>query len=185
MIKSASKAVFRVDAAGVVATGALCVGVVLMGMQPVSESERHAAALRAEVSAAADETSKLSDKAELLKARAASLRVAIDENAVELRPSGSVNAQIARITDLANDASLTLGEIAPGKETTLTAHIERPVSLSGAGAFVDVVRFMQRLEARFPDLRVRSMNIRGSLEGPGTTSFTLELTWFSDRNGGE
>ncbi|GEM_PF-4278037 len=179
-----ASAVRRVDAVAVVALVAACVGIVMLGSAPVAESKRHVAELGVQLNAAKAENGALLDKASLLTERIALLRRALDENAVPLKPTGSVNAQIARITELANESSLTLGEIAPGKETKLPTHIERPVALSGAGAFADLVSFFERLESRFPDLRVRSFGLNRDRERPGTTMFNVELTWYSVSNAG-
>ena len=174
----------RVDGAGLALTVALCVAAVYFGTQPVAESKRRAASLRSDVRSASQEASLLMSRASVLTDRVSTLRRALEESTVPLKPSGSVNAQIARITGIAHAASLTIGEIAPGAETRLSTHIERPVHVSGSGAFPDVVGFLQSLQRGFPDLRVRSMRLHQDTKRPETVAFAFDLTWYADLSGG-
>ncbi len=172
-----------VDVAGGGVVVGLVVGAGWLAQLPVSESRERSARLRADVASAEGDVERLEGRLSSLEASEADLRDRIERNAVELSPGHTVNAQIARIADLADRAALTLGQIRPGEAEEVGEHTERPITLIGTGTFPSIVAFVESLESSFADLTLRSFDINADVEATENTRFVLELVWFADRAG--
>ena len=175
-------ATVRVDLAGAALGVVGLVGAWMLTRAPVEASRERASALEAEVAAAAEEASSLEAEAAGLRERASALEAELEATRVDLKPGSSVNAQIARIAELAQGTSLRLSEIRPGEGSVLSTHMERPVVLRGRAPFAALIGFVREVEDRFADLGVRSLSVSRGAEGE-EPSFEVTLVWFADRSG--
>jgi len=158
------------------------VGVWVLTRAPVEASREKAAALEAEVAEASAAAESLESESAVLRERAAALEAELEATRVDLKPGSSVNAQIARIAELAQGMSLRLSEIRPGDASVLSTHMERPVVVRGAAPFAALIGFIGEVEERFADLGVRELAVSRGVDGE-EPSFEVTLVWFADRSG--
>ena len=150
-----------------------------LGVAPAMARAARAEADRVELSNRKQHAADLTAQAAGSRADLAATREALAALPLRLEPAALVNERIAKLTDMASDARLSVSEIRPGIVTEGRDFDSVPITIAGTGTYPACADFLHRLHDRFPDTAVRAFRA-GQTEG-GAASFSVDLVWHTAR----
>ena len=102
-------------------------------------------------------------------------------SSLHLQSARIVNDRLARLTDLANAAGLSIEQIQPGQTANGPHYQTVALKLAGSGTYPAVARFLNQLHEKFPDTGVRAIDSTSGGTDPlaPLVNFRFELTWYA------
>jgi Tfp pilus assembly protein PilO len=170
---------WKLYAAALLGCAALSAGGYLLGVSPAMARAARTAADRTELAERRKKAGELSAAATVARAELVTTRDALAALPLKLEPAAAVNQRLARLTDLAGEANLSVAEVRPGTLTEGRDFDSVPIAIAGSGTYPACAQFLHRLHDRFPDTSVRSFRA-GQGEG-GSASFSIDLVWHTSR----
>jgi Tfp pilus assembly protein PilO len=170
---------WRVYAVCVLTCAGLSAGGYALGVAPAMSRAAQAESDRVELADRKQRAADLTAQVANSRADLAATREALVALPLRLEPAALVNERIAKLTDMASDARLSVSEIRPGIATEGRDFDSVPITIAGTGSYPACADFLHRLHDRFPDTAVRSFRA-GQAEG-GTASFSVDLVWHTAR----
>lgn len=161
---------------GLVCTGLLATGYWL-GAAPLAESAVSEQELQAQVRDAEADLRMHTAELERLSSQARMVKAQIQDRPMELQPAGSVNARLARLSELADACQLDLGVTRVGEPQRSGEHRYIPVELGGTGSMAGVGQLLGALHRDMPDLSVQGLELTRD-PAEGVARFNLKLVWF-------
>jgi Tfp pilus assembly protein PilO len=170
---------WRIYAAAVLACAALTAGGYALGVAPAMAHSARLEADRVELVSRRQQAAEASAAAAAARTDLAATRDALAALPLKLEPATLVNERLARLTDMASGARLSVAEIRPGAIKEGPDFDAVPISIAGTGTYPACAAFLHRLHAQFPDTTVRSF-LAAQAEGAPAT-FTFDLVWHAAR----
>lgn len=103
----------------------------------------------------------------------------LDALPLRLEQASRVNSRVARLADLASEMGLEVHEMLPDKARSGKRYDVVPISLSGAGDYNHVTRFMQRVHDSFADIAVMRFDLASDNPGSDDATFDIDLAWYT------
>jgi hypothetical protein len=163
--------------------GALCAGILgvtvagagwpMLRPAPEPSPAADAQAVKADLTAAEKEQSKL--RADLRHAEAELA------GAVTLRPAGELYDLLHSVATMAEECGVELQRTAPGKTEPHAGRVTvQSVSLAGTGTYASILRFVDRLHDARRDTRVNALTIQAApSRTPAKATFTMDFAWYA------
>lgn len=108
------------------------------------------------------------------------LRLAHDQQAVQLQPAEGINRHVARLTHLVNGRGLEVHQVQPGKPAVNDRYRVVPIVIAGRGEYPDCAELLNELQDAFPDTGVRQWELLNTLNDRTVApSYRLELAWYT------
>lgn len=98
-----------------------------------------------------------------------------------LAPLSSLNAKIARITELAAKHGLRISSLSPGAPKSSSLATLVPIRITGACESADTVRFLAAMHAGFPDVAVVGFVVAAPTGDASGAGVEIDLTWYAER----
>lgn len=161
--------------------GLVCAGLLAaaywLGAEPLAESAVSEQELQDQVRDAEADLRMHTAELERLSGQARIVRTQIQDRPMELQPASSVNARLARLSELAAACQLDLGVTRVGEPQRSGEHRYIAVELGGMGSMAGVGQLLTALHRDLPDLSVQSMELTRD-PAEGIARFNLKLVWF-------
>ena len=172
---------FYVGAAAVcVALSAAAYAIVVA---PAAERHNEQLARQKELRAAKAKAANLAGQLNTARTQLLATNDALSSRSLRLQPVAMVNQRVARLTDLANAAGLTIDEMRPGSVAEGPDYKTVPILIAGNGTYPACAAFLHTLRKSFPDTAVRSFettNNSASPDAPAAT-FQFDLVWHASK----
>lgn len=107
----------------------------------------------------------------------------LGESVIRLEAPSRLNDRMVRVTSLAAERGLVVGQIEPGTPSVAGQHTIVPFKLAGRATFSEMTRFLAALHGQFPDTRVDSLSLAAGAEEGKDGSFSVECAWFAAQEG--
>lgn len=114
---------------------------------------------------------------EALNAQLDQVQKELDDKPVSLQPASQINPLLAELARWADEQRLNVTGTTAGQPVALTYYDYVPISLSGEGAYADLLGFFKRLHSERGDLGVVAFNANRLPDGAGI-SYELQLAWY-------
>lgn len=177
--------IWQIDAIGLGVCAALAALWYFAGLQPLSEAKAARAALGSTVVERGQEAQRLRTLVADIDKQIVAVQAELDSGSIHLVPADGLNERVADLTRLAHEQGLRLDQIRPGAPVALPRFSKVPIQVAGAGTSADCARFLSAVHARYPDVGVAAMDIRGEPEMPERgTRFVLDLVWYAAPDAG-
>jgi Tfp pilus assembly protein PilO len=148
-----------------------------VGIAPMAQNVVGEQALNEQVRDAETELRKRTAELERINSQARRVMEQVRDRPLELQPPSTVNARLARLSELTEDCGLTLGTSRVGQPQRAGDHRYLPVELGGTGSMVGVARLLGELHRNMADVAVQGLELTRD-PGSGDARFTLKLVWF-------
>lgn len=144
------------------------------------EGETYRAA-RAQLSASAEAVAMLERERTELAGVLAEQEKRLASSERTLAPVSSLNAKIAKITELAAAHGMRISSLAPGVPKTSSLATLVPIRITGACESADTVRFLAAMHEGFPDVAVVGFVVLAPTGDAAGAGVEIELTWYAER----
>ena len=174
---------WQIYATGVAVCAAVSAGAYLAGIEPALARRAEAAANTAELQTRRENAAQLAGTLAATRRKLAETNRELAGLTLRLESAATLNSRLARLSDLAIEAGLTLDEVQPGTPADGAHYQTVPIRIVGAGTYPACAAFLRRLRERFPDTSVRSFELASSNplrhggRDPIPAVFRVELTW--------
>lgn len=176
------QALLPIDAAGIATVAGIAALIYLAWVGPLLAELRESRAAAVELASRLDEAARLRGELAQAEARARQARQRVEEAPRILRPLDGMNARLSELTNLAMECALSVEALSPGEPMRQERLVRVPVRLAGRGGYADVVRFLETLHARFPDVDVEGLRLASPGEAGGSATFSIDCAWLADRD---
>lgn len=174
----------QVHAAGAIALAGIGAAAYVFGVAPYSAASERAHALRMELTERSREESDLRKRQREAEVRLRTAEVDLRERGVTLRAPEELNAQVQEIAKLAKESGLEVDTLVPNARVGETQFARLPVRLTGRATPVNASSFMRMVRERFPDVTVRTFDVRAEVTTPGAiATVQMELDWYTLQTG--
>lgn len=167
----------RMDILAGLAVAALGSAFYMLGVKPVVDLKGQQTVLESflqqQRSAAGEALTKVHEK----ETKLSQTQNALKSNPVHLQPSGTVNARINKLTDLATKFDLKVDEIQPAEPTYGADYGTIPIHLAGRGTYRTWTAFLHEMTELLPDTSVQSFEL-SSKPGDAAAEFHVSLRWY-------
>ena len=170
---------WRIYLAGGVVCAALGAGAYAVGFSPATLRHARQAAKQTELRARKHKAANLAGQLNTARTQLTAITDSFANLPLRLEPATQVNQRLARLTDLANGAGLTIDEMRPGAIADGPDFKTVPILIAGNGTYPACAKFLHALRETFPDTAVLSFNTTNnsaSPESPAAT-FQFDLAW--------
>jgi len=102
-----------------------------------------------------------------------------------LEPALRINSRLTRLSDLAQSAEITIGQLTPSAATPEPAKrfTSVPIKVSGSGGFANCVNFLSALQEAHRDIKVSAITLTiaepASENQAARLDMTLDLVWYA------
>lgn len=169
----------REDMLGVAALLVVSAGAYLWGIEPVREAQAKAAEQRETLEKVRGEVEGREKQLIVLRTLLAKTR-ADAGHSISLSPPGLLAQRLTEIPAVAARQGVKVAEIQPGAAVALDGLAKQPIRFSGEGGYVDVVKFLDALDAELPDVEVTAISIFSlSNADQPTARFSADVSWYT------
>ncbi|MBI1189522.1 MAG: hypothetical protein GC200_02420 [Tepidisphaera sp.] len=169
----------REDMLGVAALVVVSVGAYLGGIEPVREAQAKAAEQR-------DTLTKLKGEVGEREQQLVALRTLLEKvrgdakHSIALSGPGLLAQRLTEIPAVATRQGVKVAEIQPSAAVALDGLSKQPIRFSGEGGYLDVVKFLDTLDAELPDVEVTALSIfsLSNADRP-TARFSADVSWYT------
>jgi hypothetical protein len=174
---------WQIDLAGISACLIMLGLLILCGLWPLAK--KHAAYNKQNITLAKEQDEVSAAQAEVfnMERKLDICRRSLAGSVVSLSRVGALNAQMSRLSALAEEVQLKVNETTSGKPVPTEHYVIVPIKLSGSGSYDKCTRFLHKLRQSFPDTGLDSMELTGNPDGTGL--FMIQLRWYASSNSGE
>jgi len=147
-----------------------------LGLRPVANQKTDVASLRKQVQAAEVSLRQKTADFEKLKTQVQQTQTRLENRPLQLRSASTLNAQLGRYSDLAEQCGLALSTTRVGDLAASGDHRYFPVTIGGSGPLVGVLRLLEVLHREYPDTSIHFIDMTRT-PGEGEARFELKLVW--------
>jgi Tfp pilus assembly protein PilO len=173
----------EIDGLGLLAVAALSALFYFVGIGPLLEHQKAAAAQQQELQMKQIAAAAAATDLQTANARLADQRKLIADNPLKLQSLADLNNRLARITALATAGGLDIANLHPQAPIDGTQYATVPMELAGTGGFADCVRYLHDLHEQLPDTTCTAVRLSGSADTPAPAHFIFELNWHAASQG--
>jgi Tfp pilus assembly protein PilO len=171
-------ACWHLDAVGAVICVVATLAVYLGGAKPLMRNHEHLVAQQEQLRTQQRHVARLEDALTALREHLQTVRRALDDSTLRLKPLSSLNQHVAEISALATRNDLRIDDIQTGVAQTGTHYEAVPVHLAGSGTYRTCTTFLNRLRQTLPDTSVSSFSLTTTAGGSaGLGMFRIDLQW--------
>lgn len=171
---------WQIDAAALGVFVLVGAAVYFVGLKPILDRQAERAGQQARLTAARQETLKLTADLNTSRSTLARIREKIKDSAIQLQSTRHLNQRLSEITKLATECGLQVNEIQPGSVSTGERYETVPISLAGAGQYEACATFLHRLQKTFPDTGISSFELGGHpRQSDRAADFSFGLIWYA------
>lgn len=160
--------------------GALCLMLLgagwWLGLRPVANQKTDVASLRKQVQTAEVSLRQKTAEFEKLNTQVQQTQARLENRPMQLRSANTLNAQLGRYSDLAEQCGLALSTTRVGDLAASGDHRYFPVTLGGSGPLVGVLNLLEVLHREHPDTAIHFIDMTRT-PGEGSARFELKLVW--------
>jgi hypothetical protein len=118
------------------------------------------------------------------KERLAQVQQQLAAGAVQLESAGHINKRIAGMTEFFSSCDLHVDDVQTGQVSNGVQYDLVPITIVGRGAYVQCVKLLHGLYAKYPDMSIMRVDLAGNpAERADTEKFRFELFWYAAPSG--
>lgn len=170
----------RVDLAGIALCLAIALAWYLTTVGPLLKQRFVTAGLRRKIAEQQEKAEQSRMALASTQHQLAVVRRDLATRGVQLDSAAHINRRIAVLTEFFADCTLHIDDVQTGRISSGPQCDLVPITIVGRGAYPQCVRFLHGLCARFPDMSVMRIELRGT---PARTvepeQFRFEMFWYA------
>lgn len=171
-------ACWHLDVVGAAVCLAAALAVYLGGAKPLIRNHERVVAQQEQLRTQQEHAAKLENTLEALREQLQTVRRALDNSTLRLKPLSNLNLHVAEISALATQNGLQIDDIQTGAVRIGTHYEVVPVHLAGSGTYRTCTMFLNRLRRTLPDTSVASLSLTATAgDTSGGGKFRMDLQW--------
>ena len=172
--------VWHIDGLGAAGCAVLSGLAFLIVVQPVLRTRADQAAMRSELTEQVGQLAHLEDVDRTLGQDLERVTEQLAMSYLRLQPQQYLNAQMARIVELASASGIVIDQTRSGAAEAGERYQTVPVYLAGRGSYSNCAAFLHQLHETLPDTGVVAFELSGNPSDPGAPpAFEFDLIWYA------
>jgi len=170
----------QIDAAAVAACLALAGIAYFGGVRPRLRSHGAYSAVQQKLANHRAMADRAEGQRKALAVRLDTVRRALARSTISLETTAHVNRRLARISRMASENGVLVGEVLPGRPKAGTHYQTVPIILTGGADYRSFTLFLRHLRKTLPDMGVTAFELTGNAVQPAADcTYRLTLSWYA------